>query len=59
MLGRTQALAGAELVHGRAELLAELPGRLAEMTADQVQAAAATLRPDRRAVLELSPGGAR
>ena len=58
VLGRTQALAAAELVHGRAELLAELPGRLAEVTADQVRAAAATLRPDRRAVLELAPGGA-
>jgi predicted Zn-dependent peptidase len=58
MLGRTQALAGAELVHGRAELLAELPGRLADVTADQVQAAAETLRPDRRAVLEIAPGGA-
>jgi predicted Zn-dependent peptidase len=57
VLGRTQALAAAELVHGRAELLAELPGRLAEVTADQVRAAAATLRPDRRAVLELAPGG--
>jgi hypothetical protein len=28
------------------------------VTADQVRAAAATLRPDRRAVLELAPGGA-
>jgi predicted Zn-dependent peptidase len=59
MLGRTQALAAAELVHGRAELLAELPGRLAEVTADQVRTAAATLRPDRRAVLEIAPGGAK
>ena len=59
MLGRTQALAAAELVHGRAELLAELPRRLAEVTADQVRTAAATLRPDRRAVLEIAPGGAK
>jgi len=59
MLGRTQALAAAELVHGRAELLAELPGRLAGVTADQVRTAAATLRPDRRAVLEIAPGGAK
>jgi predicted Zn-dependent peptidase len=59
VLGRAQALASAELVHGRAELLSELPGRLAEVTADQIRAAAAALRPDRRAVLEIAPGGAR
>ncbi|MFL6129534.1 MAG: M16 family metallopeptidase [Mycobacteriales bacterium] len=59
VLGRTLALATAELVHGRAELLTELPARLAEVTAAQVQDAAATLRPDRRAVLELVPGGSR
>jgi predicted Zn-dependent peptidase len=59
VLGRTQALASAELVHGRAELLSELPGRLAEVTPDQVRAAAASLGPDRRAVLEIAPGGAK
>jgi predicted Zn-dependent peptidase len=59
VLGRTLALATAELVHGRAELLMELPARLAAVTAAQVQEAAATLRPDRRAVLELAPGGSR
>ena len=59
VLGRTQALASAELIHGRGELLSELPGRLAEVTPDQVRAAAATLLPDRRAVLELVPGGTR
>jgi predicted Zn-dependent peptidase len=59
VLGRTLALASAELIHGRAELLAELPARLASVTAEQVQEAAATLVPDRRAVLELVPGGAR
>ena len=58
VLGRTQVLASAELIHGRAELLAELPARLAEVTAEQVAAAAATLLPDRRAVLEIVPGGA-
>ncbi|MBE7188156.1 pitrilysin family protein [Jatrophihabitans endophyticus] len=47
-----------ELVHGRAELIAELPGRLAAVTPDDVAAAAATLRPDRRAVLEVIAGGA-
>jgi hypothetical protein len=29
------------------------------VTADQVRTAAATLRPDRRAVLEIAPGGAK
>src|SRR5829696_1135291 len=59
VLGRTLALATAELVHGRAEMLTEVPARLGEITADQVREAAATLVPDRRAVLELVPGGAR
>jgi predicted Zn-dependent peptidase len=59
VLGRTLALATAEQIHGRAEMLTELPARLAEVTAAQVQEAAATLRPDRRAVLELVPGGSR
>jgi predicted Zn-dependent peptidase len=59
VLGRTLALATAELVHGRAEMLIEVPARLGEITADQVREAAATLVPDRRAVLELVPGGAR
>ncbi len=59
VLGRNLALAAAELIHGRAEMLTELPARLAEVTAEQVQAAAATLAPERRAVVELVPGGAR
>ena len=59
VLGRTLSLAAFELVHGRAELLAELPALLGEVTDEQVRAAAATLRPDRRGVLELVPGGAR
>ncbi|CAN5271385.1 pitrilysin family protein [soil metagenome] len=58
VLGRTLQLAGYELVHRRAELLGELPNLLAGVTAGQVCAAAATLRPDRRAVLELVAGGA-
>ena len=57
VLGRTLALAAFRLTHGRAELLAELPAHLGAVTADQVRAAAATLRPDRRAVLELVAGG--
>lgn len=55
--GRTLQLAAYELVHGRAELLGEMPGRLAAVTAQDVAAAAAMLRPERRAVLELVAGG--
>jgi len=58
VLSRTLEFAKFELVHGRAELLAELPERLAAVTAEDVQRAAATLRPDNRAVLELVAGGA-
>ena len=59
VLGRTLSLASFELIHGRAELLMELPALLGEVTEQQVRDAAATLRPDRRAVLELIPGGKR
>ena len=55
ILSRTQLLAVLEQQRGRAELAGELPGLLAGVTGDQVVAAAATLRPDRRAVLELHP----
>lgn len=59
VLGRTLALAALEQQHGRAELLHELPGRIAAVTEDQIRRAAASLRPDCRAVLELVPGSAR
>ena len=58
VLSRTLEFAKFELVHGRAELIAELPERLAAVTEQDVQRAAATLRPDNRAVLELIAGGA-
>jgi predicted Zn-dependent peptidase len=58
VLNRTLELAKFELVFGRAELLAELPARLAAISDDDVRRAAARLRPDRRAVLELVAGGA-
>jgi predicted Zn-dependent peptidase len=58
VLSRTLEFAKFELVHGRAELLAELPERLAAVTAADVQRAAGALRPDNRAVLELVAGGA-
>lgn len=58
VLGRTLALAALEQQHGRAELLHELPGLIAGVTEEQVRHAAAGLRPDARATLELVPGGA-
>src|SRR6202012_2636825 len=59
VMSRTLDLAKFELIHGRAELLAELPARFAAVSAADVQAAAGTLRPDNRAVVELVAGAAR
>ena len=58
VLNRTLEFAKFELIYGRAELMAELPARLAAVSEDAVRAAAAELRPERRAVLELIAGGA-
>jgi zinc protease len=57
VLGRATHAAVYEQQRGRAELLNELPELLAAVTPQQVVAAAATLRPDNRAVLELRPAG--
>ncbi|HEV7194234.1 MAG TPA: pitrilysin family protein [Jatrophihabitantaceae bacterium] len=59
VMSRTLDLAKFELIYGRAELIGELPSRLADVTDADVRAAAAALRPDRRAVVELVAGGAR
>ena len=59
VISRTLELAKFELIHQRAELITELPARLADVTDAEVRAAAAALRPDRRAVLELIAGGAK
>jgi predicted Zn-dependent peptidase len=59
VLGRTLAFAAAELVHGRAELAGELAARLAAVTPEQVQGAAAGLDPGTAAVLELQATGGR
>jgi len=53
---RTLTLGSLELLHGRAELLGELPGLLAAIEPAQVAAAAAGLQPDRCAVLRIIPG---
>ena len=57
VLNRTLEFAKFELIYGRAELLAELPARLAAVPEAAVRRAAASLRPDGRAVLELVAGG--
>ncbi|MBX6391331.1 MAG: insulinase family protein [Frankia sp.] len=57
-LGRALALGAFELHRGRPELLNELPGLLAEVGADAVAAAAASLRAQGRSVLELRAGAA-
>jgi predicted Zn-dependent peptidase len=57
VISRCLEFAKFELLHGRAELVGELPQRLAAIGEDEVRKAAAELRPDRRAVLELTVGG--
>jgi predicted Zn-dependent peptidase len=49
-------MAAFEQQRGRAELVGELAGHVAEVTPEQVQAAAATVRPDARARLDLVAG---
>ncbi|MET8699358.1 pitrilysin family protein [Kitasatospora sp. NPDC004723] len=56
LLARTRAVGAFELLHGRAELVDELPDRLRAVTPVQVAEAAAGLRPDSRAVLTLLTG---
>lgn len=55
VVSRTLDLGSAELLHGRAELISELPRRVADISAEDVAAAAKAMRPDARAVLELEP----
>ncbi len=60
VLSRTLDFAKLELIFGRAELVTELPELLAAVTEADVASAAAQLRPDRRAVVELiAKGGTR
>jgi predicted Zn-dependent peptidase len=56
VLGRALPMAVLELQRGRPELLNELPRLLGEVTEGQIVAAAAALRPDRRAIVEVIPG---
>ena len=56
VLGRALPMAVLELQRGRPQLLNELPRLVGEVTEAQIVAAAATLRPDRRATVEVIPG---
>ena len=58
VISRTLNFAKFELVFGQAGLIEQIPHRLAAITEADLQAAAAALRPDRRAVVELVAGGA-
>ena len=46
---------GLELLHGRAELLSELPDLLSAVTPEQIAAAARSLDPGRCAILRIVP----
>jgi predicted Zn-dependent peptidase len=56
---RTRSLGSLELLHGRAELLSELPDLLTSISAEQVADAARSLDPGRCAVLRVVPAGER
>ncbi|MGA5301915.1 M16 family metallopeptidase [Nucisporomicrobium flavum] len=56
VLGRALPMAVFELQRGRPELLNELPRLVGEVTEAQIVAAAASLRPESRATVEVVPG---
>jgi len=58
VLGRALRMAVLEQQRGAAELINDLPRLIGQVTEDQLVTAAATLRPQRRAVVEVIPGGA-
>ncbi|WP_353650766.1 pitrilysin family protein [Nakamurella sp. A5-74] len=53
--GRTRTIGSLELLHGRAELINEIPARIAALSAEDIAAAAARLGIDNSAVLEVVP----
>ncbi len=57
IMARTQNLGLFELLHGEAELLGRLPAIAERIGADEIAAAAASLDPQRCAVLRVVPGG--
>ncbi|WJK40513.1 pitrilysin family protein [Solwaraspora sp. WMMA2056] len=58
VLGRALRIAVLEQQRGAPELINELPRLIGAVTEEQIRQAAATLRPHRRAVLEIVAGGA-
>jgi zinc protease len=58
VLGRALPMAVLELQRGRPELLNELPKLIGEVTGAQITVAAAALRPENRATVEVVPGAA-
>jgi zinc protease len=58
VLSRTLQMAVFEQQRGRAELVGELPRLIADVTAEEIRAAAASLRADRRSAVEVEAGGA-
>ncbi|GLY03441.1 MULTISPECIES: pitrilysin family protein [Actinoplanes] len=56
VLGRALPMAVLELQRGRPGLLNDLPKLISEVRDEQIVAAAATLRPERRASVEVIPG---
>ncbi|BEL11459.1 pitrilysin family protein [Actinoplanes sichuanensis] len=56
VLGRAQPMAVLELQRGRPGLLNDLPKLISEVREEQIVAAAATLRPEHRASVEVIPG---
>jgi len=57
LIERAMGLGLFELLHGEPTLLPAIPGRLQQVTAEAVAAAAKALSPDRRAILTVLPGG--
>jgi predicted Zn-dependent peptidase len=55
VISRTLVYGVLELLHGKPELAAELPDRVARVSSEDVAAAAKALHPDSRAVLLLKP----
>jgi zinc protease len=58
VMERSISLAALEVVHGRAELVSELPRLFEAVTADEVEAAAAELGRQATAIVEIAPSGA-
>ncbi len=56
---RTRSIGSLELLHGRAELLGEIPGLLDQVSTGHIASAAASLDPSAGAILTIVPGANR